>query len=75
MNTIFDDYLSTLDDSEKKAIVSALKNNDYARVEVLLRRPYSHEVVVSEEAQATERSEGTQSDREARKDPAGPENY
>ena len=41
----------------------------------LERRPYSHEVVVPEEAQATERSEGTRSDREARKDPAGPENY
>ena len=46
MNAVFDDYLSTLDASEKKAIVSTLKNNDYARLEVLLRRPYSHEVVV-----------------------------
>ena len=46
MNTIFDDYLSTLDASEKKTIISTLKNNDYARLEVLLRRPYSHEVVV-----------------------------
>ena len=46
MNAVFDDYLSTLDASEKKAIVSRLKDNDYARLEVLLRRPYSHEVVV-----------------------------
>ena len=46
MNTIFDDYLSTLDASEKKQIISTLKNNDYARLEVLLRRPYSHEVIV-----------------------------
>ena len=44
MNTIFDDYLSTLDASEKQ-IISSLKNNDYARLEVLLRRPYMHEVV------------------------------
>ena len=49
MNVVFDDYLSTLDASEKKAIVSNLKNNDYARLEVLLRRPYSHEVVVPNE--------------------------
>ena len=46
MNTIFDDYLSTLDASEKKQIISTLKNNDYARLEVLLKRPYTHEVVV-----------------------------
>ena len=46
MNTIFDDYLSTLDNSEKKQIISLLKNNDYARLEVLLRRPYTHEVVI-----------------------------
>ena len=49
MNAIFDDYLSTLDASEKKSILSTLKNNDYARLEVLLRRPYSHEVVVPED--------------------------
>ena len=48
MNAVFDDYLSTLDASEKKTIISTLKNNDYARLEVLLRRPYSHEVVVPE---------------------------
>ena len=46
LNTIFDDYLSTLDASEKKQIIYRLKNNDFARLEVLLRRPYSHEVVV-----------------------------
>ena len=46
MNTIFDDYLSTLDNSEKKQIISSLKNNDYSRLEVLLRRPYTHEVVI-----------------------------
>ena len=46
MNTIFEDYLSTLDASEKKHIISTLKNNDYARLEVLLRRPYTLEVVV-----------------------------
>ena len=49
MNAVFDDYLSTLDALEKKTIVSTLKNNDYTRLEVLLRRPYSHEVVVPEE--------------------------
>ena len=61
MNAIFDDYLSTLDASEKKAIVSELKNNDYARLEILLRRPYSHEVVVPEDAKPRtkyRRSEG-----------------
>ena len=46
MNTIFDEYLSALDASEKTPIVSTLKNNDYARLEILLRRPYSHKVVV-----------------------------
>ena len=46
MNAIFDDYLSTVDKSEKTQIVSMLKNNDFARLEVLLRRPYSHEVIV-----------------------------
>ena len=46
MNTIFDEYLSSIDNSEKKKIILDLKNNDYARLEVLLRRPYSHEVVI-----------------------------
>ena len=45
MNAIFDDYLS-LDNSEKKQIISTLKNNDYAKLEILLRRPYTHEVVI-----------------------------
>ena len=45
MNAIFDDYLS-LDNSEKKQIISTLKNNDHARLEILLRRPYTHEVVI-----------------------------
>ena len=46
MNTISEDYLSTLDASEKRQIISTLKNNDFARLEVLLKRPYTHEVVV-----------------------------
>ena len=46
MNTIFDDYLSTLDNSDKKQIISTLKNNDYARLKILLRRPYTHEVII-----------------------------
>ena len=41
----FEEYL-TVDDAEKKSIISTLKNNDYARLEVFLRRPYSHDVVV-----------------------------
>ena len=36
MNAIFDDYLSTVDKSEKTQIISTLKNNDFARLEVLL---------------------------------------
>ena len=46
MNTIFDEYLSSIDNSEKKKIISDLKNNDYARLEVLLKRPYSHKVII-----------------------------
>ena len=45
MNTIFDDYLSTVDNIEKKEIINTSKNNDYARFEVLLRRPYTYTVV------------------------------
>ena len=46
MNTIFDEYLSSIDNSEKKKIILDLKNNNYATLQVLLRRPYSYEVVI-----------------------------
>jgi len=46
MNTIFDDYLSTINNTERQKIINKLKNNDYARLEELLRRPYTHEVVI-----------------------------
>ena len=45
MNAIFDDYLSTIHNNERKQIINTLKNNYYARLEVLLCRPYTYDVV------------------------------
>ena len=45
-DTLFDDCLSTVSKKERDEIVNTLKNNDFARNEVLLRRPYVHKVVV-----------------------------
>ena len=45
MQTITHDFLN-VDKEEIKDIVQKLKNNKYARLEILLRSPYTHEVVI-----------------------------
>ncbi len=45
MQTITDEFLN-VDKEEVKDIVQKLKNNKYARLEILLRHPYTHEVVI-----------------------------
>ena len=45
MQTITDDFLN-VDKEEIKDIVQKLKNNKYARLEILLRSPYTHEVII-----------------------------
>ncbi len=45
MKTITDEFLNA-DKEEIKNIVQTLKNNKYARLEILLRSPYTHEVIV-----------------------------
>ena len=42
---IFNNYLNIGKDEEKR-ITDTLKNNDYARLEILTTRPYTHQVVV-----------------------------
>ena len=42
---IFNNYLSIEKDEEKK-IIDTLKNNDYARLEILTTRPYTHQVII-----------------------------
>ena len=42
---IFNNYLSIEKDEEKK-IIDTLKNNDYARLEILTKRPYTHQVII-----------------------------
>ena len=44
-DTLFNDYLATVSPKEQKDIVHFLKNHDYVRLEILLRRPYTHKVV------------------------------
>ncbi len=45
MQTITDEFLNA-EKNEIKDIVQKLKNNKYARLEILLRSPYTHEVIV-----------------------------
>jgi GTPase SAR1 family protein len=45
-NIILDDYLANTEKEEKKEIINTLKNNDYARLEILLRRPYTHRTII-----------------------------
>ena len=45
MQTITDDFLN-VEKKEIKDIVQKLKDNDYARLEILLRSPYTHEVII-----------------------------
>ena len=42
---IFNNYLSIEKDKEKK-IIDTLKNNDYAQLEILTTRPYTHQVII-----------------------------
>ncbi len=46
MQTITDEFLN-VDKEEVKDIVQKLKNNKYARLEILLRHPFTHEVVIT----------------------------
>ena len=40
MTALFDEYMADVETQDKDEIVKTLKNNDYARLEILLRRPY-----------------------------------
>ena len=42
---IFNNYLS-IEKEEEKEIIDTLKNNDYARLEILTTRPYTHQVII-----------------------------
>ena len=44
MKYIFNNYLNIEKDEEKR-IIDTLKNNDYARLEILTTRPYTHQVI------------------------------
>lgn len=46
MKTIVNDYLNGVDKAEIKKIIKQLKDNEYARLEILLRHPYSYKVVI-----------------------------
>ena len=45
MKYIFNNYLNIEKDEEKR-IIDTLKNNDYARLEILTTRPYTHQVII-----------------------------
>ena len=45
MKYIFNNYLNIEKDEEKR-IIDTLKNNDYARLEILTTRPYTHKVII-----------------------------
>ena len=45
MQTITDDFLN-VDKEEIKDIIQKLKNNKYSRLEILLRSPYTHKVII-----------------------------
>ena len=42
---IFNNYLN-IEKNEEKRIIDTLKNNDYARLEILTTRPYTHQVII-----------------------------
>jgi hypothetical protein len=46
MQTITDEFLN-VNKEEVKDIVQELKNNKYAKFEILLRHPFTHEVVIT----------------------------
>ena len=45
MKYIFNNYLNMEKDEEKR-IIDTLQNNDYARLEILTTRPYTHKVII-----------------------------
>ena len=45
MKYIFNKYLNIEKDEEKR-IIDTIKNNDYARLEILTTRPYTHQVII-----------------------------
>ena len=45
MKALFDEYMADVETQDKSEIVKSLKNNDYARLEILLRRPYGHNII------------------------------
>ena len=45
MKYIFNNYLNIEKDEEKR-IIDTLKNNDYARLEILTTRPYTHQIII-----------------------------
>ena len=45
MDCTLNSYLR-IDKDEKERIIDMLKNNDYARLEILLIRPYTHKVII-----------------------------
>ena len=46
MKSLMDDYLNGSDKKELQDIVRMLKTNRYARLEIRLRHPYRHKIVV-----------------------------
>ncbi len=46
MQTITDEFLN-IEKEEIKDIIQKLKNNKHARLEILLRHPFTHEVITS----------------------------
>ena len=42
---IFNNYLG-IEKEEEQRIIDTLKNNDYARLEILTTRPYTHKVIL-----------------------------
>ena len=45
-NIILDDYLANVEKEERKKIMNTLKNNDYTRLEILVRCPYTHKIII-----------------------------
>lgn len=44
MQTVLDESLQ-ITKEEAQSIIEKLKNNKYARLEILLRHPYTHDIV------------------------------
>ena len=49
MQMLLEDFLSYLDKNEQKDMIHSLRDNKYARMEVLLRYPSMHKVIVPKE--------------------------